>query len=469
MSGRAAALVLTVAMFASGCGSALSPDQLAAADGYAGTPPTRAAAGAGAQPGAAAATAAQNQAAGTPTAGPAAALSGNPDPGATPIAAPAPAEGNGGATDVGVTADSITLGTITTLTGPLPGLLRGAAIGTQACAAWANSQGGVFGRQLKVEVGDDQLNENQVRALAEKQSNEVLAFVGSFSLYDSAMVEPMQNHGVPDLGTALQSERFNSPLNWSPQPVPPGWQTGGLAYLKNAFPDASQAVGLLEADVAPTQNAGIKAVLAQLGMKLVYEQSFGATTTDFTAQIFRMKTAGVRFLIVTGDYSNYVKVLQNADQQDLKLDVFNPISNAYDPRFIQLAGSLAEGTIIYSNQVLFDGEDAAAVPEVGEFNSWLKRVDAGASPDVFALYGWTACKMFVQAATAIGPNLTREALKNVLASVTSFDGNGLLAQANPAGKVPPTCYLMLQVHSGGWQRRDDPESGFRCDGEYLRL
>jgi ABC-type branched-subunit amino acid transport system substrate-binding protein len=203
-------------------------------------------------------------------------------------------------------------------------------------------------------------------------------------------------------------------------------------------------------------------------MKLVYDQSFGATTSDFTAQVFRMKTAGVRFLIVTGDYSNYVKVLQNADQQDLKLDVFNPISNAYDPRFIQLAGPLAEKTIIYSNQVMFDGEDAAAVPEVGEFNSWLERVDTSATPDVFALYGWTACKMFVQAAIAAGPNLTRDALRAVLAGVTSFDGNGLLAQANPAAKEPPTCYLMLQVQNGAWQRRDDPDSGFRCDGEYLR-
>src|SRR5687768_10582387 len=47
----------------------------------------------------------------------------------------------GGATDVGVTADTINLGWVGTLTGPVPGIFRGALVGTQAYVNYQNSIG----------------------------------------------------------------------------------------------------------------------------------------------------------------------------------------------------------------------------------------------------------------------------------------------------------------------------------------
>src|SRR5207248_11803468 len=59
--------------------------------------------------------------------------------------AAAPAGGNGGATDIGVTADTYTLGNVATLSGPVPGIFQGAVIGTQAGVptptAWAGLSG----------------------------------------------------------------------------------------------------------------------------------------------------------------------------------------------------------------------------------------------------------------------------------------------------------------------------------------
>jgi ABC-type branched-subunit amino acid transport system substrate-binding protein len=368
-----------------------------------------------------------------------------------------------------VSGNVINLGTIETLTGPVPGLFRGAGIGVQACVAKTNAGGGLFGRQLKNQVVDDQFNENQARAAATKLVSSAFAFVGSASLYDGAMAAPMERAGMPDIGEALQDARRTSALNWSPQPNPPGWVTGGLSYLKEKFPAASQAVGLLGVDVAAEANDGLKAALVKLGYKLVYDQRYGATTTDFTAQVFRMKSSGVRMLAMTGDAPSYARVLQAANQQALKLDVFNPISNAYDVRFQQIAGNLTEGTIIYSASVAYAGEDAAAVPAVADFNTWMRRVEPDFTPEVFALYGWLSCEMFVQAATAIGPRLTRKAMRDQLATVTRFDGRGLIAPGNPAGKKASNCYVLFQVTRGKWVRRDTPPDKFRCDGTYLYL
>jgi ABC-type branched-subunit amino acid transport system substrate-binding protein len=475
---RAVALGLALLLVASACGSKLSARELAVADSLGGgsgraAGPTTAGATAdtvaptdggavaadpgatgGTAPGASGSTGATATGSGTTTGGAAATTT-------------LPPGGNGGATDVGVTASSITIGTVASLTGPIPGLFRGAVLGTQACAARTNAAGGIYGRQIKVLAADDQTNENQGRIQAQKLAAQSVALVGSFTLSDGAIVAPAAAAGVADIGNALQPVRFSSKGNFSPTPNPPGWATGGLAYLKAAYPAASQAVGLLGADLAPTANSGIKGALAKLGMNLVYDQTYSATTTDFTAQVFRMKSQGVRYLIVTGESSISARVLQAANQQGLKLDVFNPIANTYDTKFLQLAGGLAEGTIVSANTVMYVGEDAAVVPEVAAFDTWMRRLDPNAILDVFSIFGWTSCVMFVQAAKAAGPHLTRASLLAQLAKITSFDGNGLLAPANPAGKVPPTCYLMLQVKNGKWQRRDGPNAGFRCDGSYV--
>src|SRR5205823_2252557 len=95
-------------------------------------------------------------------------------------AAAAPAGGNGGATDVGVTANSITLGNVSTLTGPVPGIFAGAVYGTQAAVAYINSLGGIYGRTLKLETRDDQFDTGQNRAATIDLLGKSFAFAGSF-------------------------------------------------------------------------------------------------------------------------------------------------------------------------------------------------------------------------------------------------------------------------------------------------
>jgi ABC-type branched-subunit amino acid transport system substrate-binding protein len=182
-----------------------------------------------------------------------------------------------------------------------------------------------------------------------------------------------------------------------------------------------------------------------------------------------MKSSGVKFLYIVGDQGTYEHFLQNAHQQSWKPEVVNLISNAYDPTFVAAAGTdVAEGVIVTGQQALYDGEDAGPVPEIGTMLSWFDRVQRGYKPDIFALYGWLSCRMFTDAAQAIGPRLTRQALLAQMAKLTRYDGYGMIGVGNPAQKVPSTCYGVYQIKGGKWVRLDPPQ-GFRCDGQYLML
>jgi ABC-type branched-subunit amino acid transport system substrate-binding protein len=385
----------------------------------------------------------------------------------------APPGGNGGATDVGVTADSITVANISILTGPVPGLFAGAPKGVQAYFAYQNSQGGVFGRQLKVDQQDDQFDCGINKSLADDDVNKFFAFVGSFSLFDQCSGEVIQAHPeVADVHVPLSTLAQGLPNNFPPQAVRNGASTGPFQYIKDKYPNAIGKVGSLigDVDAAKTAWQNTKATMESLGYHVDYERVFEPTETDFTADIVRMKTQGITLLTLSSaDVKTMARVEAKAAAQGWHPQVTLLGAAGYDNTLFTLAGSndAVEGAYVYLPTAMYLGEDRTDIPEVDQFLTWLDRTNPGSNVDLFTVYGWVAAKLFVQALQAAGPEAKRSTLIAELQKIDDFDAGGLLAPGGPASKRPPTCYIMAQVHSGKFQRVDDPPAAYRCDGTYL--
>jgi ABC-type branched-subunit amino acid transport system substrate-binding protein len=381
----------------------------------------------------------------------------------------APAGGNGGATDVGVTASTITLGTVATLSGPVPGLFQGAVTGVQAWAAYQNSLGGIFGRTMRIDVRDDQFDAGQFRAGVQDLSTKAFAFVSNFSLYDDAGVAQITQSKVPDLGVAINATRNASPFNFSPNPVQPGGPLGPFHWIKQHYPDGISAVGTLYPDI-PSSKAvydGYRAAAESVGFRFAYARGYQATETDFTADVVRMKSSGVKVVdMLAADVKTVARLAKSMQQQGFEPQAFIVHSVAYDPSFLALAGGAAEGVVNIQTQAMYLGEDTS-IPEVRLFLHWFHQVKPGAQPDLFAVYGWVSGRLFARALQAAGPKATRAGVLEALHHIDDFDGNGMVIPAGPASKRPGTCYLVVTV-KGGRYVRTDPASGFRCGDGYLR-
>src|SRR5581483_8449376 len=137
--------------------------------------------------------------------------------------------GGGGATDVGVTPSTITLGNVSLLTGPVPGLFKGAVVGTQAFFNYQNSLGGVCGRKLQLDPRDDQFDANQNKAQYQDIIAKDFGFVGSFSVVDDGGAQVLSQHpDVPDVSQALSRNHVAVANNFSIAPIVPGWRLGSL-------------------------------------------------------------------------------------------------------------------------------------------------------------------------------------------------------------------------------------------------
>jgi ABC-type branched-subunit amino acid transport system substrate-binding protein len=378
---------------------------------------------------------------------------------------------NGGSTDIGVTGNSITVSNISILTGPVPGLFAGAFNGTDAFFQYQNSQGGVYGRQLKVLPRDDQFDCGQNKTLTESDIPKVFAFVGSFSLFDNCGAQALGAHSdVPDVHNALSVDAAHLGNNFSAQPLRTGAATGPFNYFKAKQPGAIGATGSLVGDVQASKDAwvGIKGTMESLGYKFVYDQLYSPTQTDFTADIVRMRQAGVKTLVlVSADVKGIARIAQQAKQQNFHPDLTILGASAYDPQLIPLGTADAlEGMHVYLPTAMYLGEDRGVNKEVDLFLTWLKKTHPSANADLFTVYGWASARLFVQALQAAGPQAKRATLLAALKNIHQFDANGMLQPGDPAGKNPGQCYVIADIKGGKFVRAPDSASGFRCDGNY---
>jgi ABC-type branched-subunit amino acid transport system substrate-binding protein len=385
--------------------------------------------------------------------------------------APAPAGGNGGATDVGVTANSVTVGVIADLAGPVPGLFQGAVAGTQAYLAKVNSEGGVYGRQIKLDVNDSQMDCGQYQAATSRVLDKDFAMVGSFSLYDGCGVSVMKgSSSFSDVHSALQNGAQGYANNFSVAPLEQGWRLGPLQYMQKRFGDRFKHIGGVYASVGGGAEtwAHCKAAINHVGGAVVYDRAFGATETDYTADIVRMKNAGVQMIYMPATNAGVAAdVLKAARAQNVDWPIVYG-GPAYDKAFLDQAGSQADG--VFEDQqyaLFFNASDAATIPAVADYQKWMKLTGNGSNMDLFSAYGWSSAELFVQALKAAGPPAKRTTLLAELRKVNKFDAGGLLAASDPAGKHAPRCWLFTTVSKGQWTRVDSPASTFRCDGGYF--
>ncbi|MEI7746526.1 MAG: ABC transporter substrate-binding protein [Actinomycetota bacterium] len=367
----------------------------------------------------------------------------------------------------GITKNSVTVGNISILTGPVPGLFQGAPFGAAAYFAYINSKGGVNGRKIKLNSYDDAFSGQANAALTQKAMDKDFAIVGSMSLFDNYGCKVLATNGaMADVSTTLDPGTNALPNDFSPQPLAQAAPLGPYAAIKKKYPKAILKVGNLisDADTAKAQWAGQKAMMQHLGYKIVYERFVNPLETNFTSDVLNMKNKGVQFVYLTdANWQTVAAEVNEMAKQNYHPQVLFSAGPAYSMQFMQAVGKKnAQNLILGQGQALYLGEDAKINPAVGNFDKWMKKTNPGYKPDLFSIFGWSAAQLFVQALSKAGKNPTRGSVMAQLKKVSKFDASGLIAPSNPAKKLSPNCYMNAKIDNGKYVRTS-PKKGWICD------
>ena len=461
--GRTVAALALVALTAvtAGCGARLSDEQMAAAraGGGVGGPQQQGAVGATTETTVAAGAPVEGEAPAAPTEG---AQPGTPAPAGQQPAAAGGGCAKGGAGDVGVTPGEITIGNVSTISGPVPGLGQTAQNGVKAYVAYINSKGGVCGRKLKLVTSDDRLDTGTNRSETQRLTKSAFATVGGFSVVDDGGASVLAGTNVPDVGLALTNQRKSLPNNFSTNPLQPGAKSNGTTNMMRHFKEKYGVTkgAIIYAAQSTSRDGGLayEPDMAEAGIKTVLKAEVAITQTDYTGVATQIKNSGAELVITTLEIGGMAKLAQALKTQNYKPKVPFYGAQAYSKKFLQQAGDAAEGTILGLTFSIM--EDAPQNPAVATFQQWYNRVAPGADIDLFAVQSWAAVDLLVKALNKAGtPN--RDKVLAALRTETAFTADGLVAAINPPSKRPTPCFMVVAVKGGKWVRQH-PAKGFEC-------
>jgi ABC-type branched-subunit amino acid transport system substrate-binding protein len=361
----------------------------------------------------------------------------------------------------------ILIGTIQDLTGPVTGLMKGARQAMEAYVAMINSQGGLDGRPLQLVTADSKIDCNATRTAYQTLAPKVEAFVGSVSVIDGCAADVLPKWPkLPAVFQQLDPSLANIATVLTAAPSPSGQSVGGLKWIAAKNPGAIEHAAVLVNKRAAFAAHEMRAGLEAIGGKIVFTREVQTEVqTDYTADVIKLKAAGVQWLSIDSFQVEAVaRLLDAAKQQNWHPKVITA-ATAYDGNFFSVAdASAAEGVYLPQQFALFLGEDRKASKGVDAYLTWLEKVHPGAKPDLFGAYAWANAMLYTQARMqAGGADATGAQVVQALIATKKFDADGLLAESNPGDQKPATCYLVAQIKGGKYQRLF-PASGFSCDG-----
>ncbi|HWD54517.1 MAG TPA: ABC transporter substrate-binding protein [Acidimicrobiales bacterium] len=388
----------------------------------------------------------------------------------------APAGGNGGATATGVTATTITVGNIASISGVAPGLTQSAQQATEAWAAYVNSTGGICGRQVKVQPFDDGNDSGQNNADASQACSSDFAMVGNASGFDDGGAQAVSSCGIPDMSAEVSTAAAGGTADIFG--ASPGndhyWAIGPANYLKSLYPNAIQHAAMIYLQVPATQTQAAHEIAAYTQDGFKYTPAGGIPTTPTNANygsiVQEMQGNGTQYVTEYSDDNSAERLLQAMQQANYTPQVVDWFSEEYSPQFAQQTAPESNGDLVLMSATA-GYDDASSNPGLQLMESWLNRVAGSGNwhQDIFAILAWSAGLAFEQAAKQVGPDLTRPALISKIQAITSWTGGGITPVVNIGGKVPTKCFFYEKIENGAFQRvYPTAPNTYDCNSGYVQ-
>jgi branched-chain amino acid transport system substrate-binding protein len=350
----------------------------------------------------------------------------------------------------GVTSNSITVGSISTQTGPIASNFSSLIYGEKAYFDYVNASGGINGRKIDYKYAlDDAGSVTTFNQLASTLINQDHVFaitgVATASFAPNYFVEAK----IPTYGYNVSGNWANEPNLFAAGGSVQFYPAEGPEMAYVAKKTHATSIGFLAYGIASSAagcQAGAKGLTAA-GYKVGYtDYKINYPGTTVATDVQRMRQAGVNLIISCMDVLGNINLARAVQQYGLKTSQLWLSGN--DKSTLVANKSLMQGVYFDIQHVPFTAP-TSEYPGLKLYLTQMKKYEPKYVEDEVAMQGWESAALFAQGVKMAGKNLTQA---NVIAQtnkITAFTASGLTTPVNwstaHSSSAPPYCDAYIQA------------------------
>ncbi|MCU7730118.1 ABC transporter substrate-binding protein [Actinoplanes sp. KI2] len=362
------------------------------------------------------------------------------------------ASGCGGNSSGDSKSSPVKLGMITSLTGNYAPLGTEDRKAVELAVQQINDKGGLLGRQIELTVQDDKsMPDQSVLAFNQLKGDGVVAVLGSpFSNSALATIPQVDREKIPYVSLTPADEQVN-PVHPYVFVVPATSATYADRILQYYQAQKYTKIAIAydtKSSYAKAGFAGTQAKAAQYGITLVAAEEFQTTTTEFSAVLNHVKSAGAQALVVWATGPPSVAFAKQYASAGLGIPLMFTGAQA-SSLWLKPTGPAAEGVFVASSlavvgDALPDGAQKQAIKELTDpFTSKY-----GYPPPQFAADGYSGAKLLFAAIQ--NANSTDHAkIQQALEGLTLLTPNGTYRYTATDHAGLPAKYISIDVVEHG--------------------
>ena len=341
-------------------------------------------------------------------------------------------------------AETVKIGAILAVTGPASFLGAPEAKTLEMLVEEANARGGLGGKKVQLVIKDSQASPEKAISFAKQliEEEKVLAIIGPSTSGETMAIKNVAEEGKTLLLSCAAAEVIVNPVAKHVFKTPQKDSDAVIRIFDQMKKMGATKVGVLSSNTGfgKAGKEQIEKLAPAHGILVAVSEVYDKAATDLTAEVTKMKAAGVQGIVNWSIEPAQSIVIKNARQIGLAIPIFQ--SHGFgNIEYAKAAGAAAEGVIFPAGRLLVAEGLPDSHPQKKVLVGYKKAYEARYKEAVstFGGHAWDAFEILAEAVRRAGtdPEKVRSAVEGLhgfvgtggIFNFSATDHNGLDANA----------------------------------------